>query len=126
MYSEIGIELNPRKTKIVKFKNGHFEFMKKRIHFSETGKIIMRPVRDAIYKRKRKLRKQKQLLDKGKISLKSIIQSYSTWRGQMIKYCDCYKSIKSTDRLFLKLFNVCYDGADIDDIRFFKNFEVCK
>lgn len=124
MYADIGISINPKKMNITKFDGGHFIFMKRKIHLTPSGKIVMRPVRKNIYDRRRKLRRQKKLLENGEIELFSIRQSYNSWRGQILKYSNCWDMIQRTDRLYLKLFNETYDGATIEDLRFFKEFEL--
>lgn len=51
----------------------------------------------------RKLKKQRGLLDKGKITLAAIEQSYGSWRSHAAKG-NCHHLIRETDRLFKKLF----------------------
>ena len=52
---------------------------------------------------KRKLKKQRALLDKGKITLAAIEQSYGSWRSHAEKG-NCYHLIRETDQIFRSLF----------------------
>lgn len=103
MASQIGLKLNPKRTKIIKLDGGNFEYLKKRIHIADTGKIIMRPTRENITKRRRLMKKQRKLLDEGRIDFQSIRQSYQSWRGYASK-CDSHKTVQNMDRLFNELF----------------------
>lgn len=103
MAEEIGLQLNPKRTKIIKLDGGHFEYLKKRIHLTENGKVVMRLTRKNITKRRRLLRKQKQMLDEGRIDFQAIRQSYQSWRGYASQ-CDSYRTVRNMDRLFDELF----------------------
>ena len=102
MAADIGLNLNQKRTQIVRL-DEHFEYLKKRIHMTETGKVIMRLTRKNITKRRQLLRKQKQMLDEGRIQFETIRQSYQSWRGYAIKY-DSYQTVQSMDKLFNELF----------------------
>lgn len=102
MSEGLGLKLNMKRTQIVPL-TSHFEYLKRRVHLTETGKVIMRPTRKNITKRRRTLRKQKALYDNGEIDVETIRQSYRSWRGYIEK-CNAYKTIKSTDELFGELF----------------------
>lgn len=103
MTEEIGLQLNPKRTKIIKLDGGHFEYLKKRIHLTETGKVVMRLTRKNITKRRRLMRKQKQMLDEGRIDFQAIRQSYQSWRGYASQ-CDSFRTVQNMDRLFGELF----------------------
>ena len=102
MYAELGIELNERKTKIVKLSE-EFKFLKGKIHLTETGRVIMRPDHDSIVRERRKLKKLKKKLDEGKITFADVQQAYNSWKGY-IGYFDSYRTMRSTDKLFNQLF----------------------
>ena len=75
----------------------------KRIHVTETGKIVMRPNRKNITKRRRLLRKHRHKLEQGKIQFKIIRGSQQSWKGY-VKRLDAYRSVKTMDEYFDKLF----------------------
>ena len=103
MYAEIGIELNERKTKIVKLSE-EFKFLKGKIHLTDTGRVIMRPEHNSIVRERRKLKKLKKKLDEGKITFADVQQAYNSWKGY-ISYFNSYRTLRSMDKLFNQLFN---------------------
>lgn len=100
--ADLGLRLNPKRTQIVRL-DGHFEYLKKRIHLTDSGKVVMRLTRKNITKRRQLLKKHKEMLDAGRIDFKSIRQSYQSWRGYAIK-SDSYRTVQSMDKLFNELF----------------------
>ena len=97
-----GIELNLKKTKITMFRDGEFEFLKKKIRLTETGKIVMRILPKNIRTERRKIHTQRKEYDAGRISRESIWQSYQSWRGYARK-CSNYRDIGDMDRYFSKV-----------------------
>lgn len=97
-----GIVINPVKTKICDLKHG-FTFLKTRFFITGTGHIIKKPCREAITRERRKLKRQKGLLDRGELSFDAIRTSYASWRGSMIKK-DAYNATRNMDDLFDQLF----------------------
>ena len=70
---------------------------------TDTGKIVRKVRRNSKCNEQRKLKKQRGLLDKGKITLAAIEQSYGSWRSHAEKG-NCYHLIRETDRKFNRLF----------------------
>lgn len=103
MSADIGLKLNDKRTQIVKLDSGHFEYLKKRMHLTETGKVVMRLTRENISRRRQLLKKQRKMLDEGRIDFASIRKSYQSWRGYAAKY-DTYQTVQNMDRLFNDLF----------------------
>lgn len=101
--NEMGLALNP-KTKIIRFNKGSFVFLKRRFTISDSGKIVTRLLRTNITKRRRILKKQKKLLIQGKANMKSIRQSYQSWRGYASKW-DSRATVRRMDILYKELFN---------------------
>ena len=79
---ELGIELNPRKTRVVKLTRG-FTWLKKRIFYTETGRIVVKPCRDSITRERRKLKKMARMVADGVMTPEQVEQSYQSWRGGM-------------------------------------------
>lgn len=96
---KLGLKLNPKATQIVKFKCGSFEYLKKRIKITESGKILMRLSRKNITQRRKKLKSM------GKVGVprKEIAQSYTSWKGYAKTY-DATKSIETMEDLFLEVY----------------------
>lgn len=99
---DYGIELHPRKTQIVKLSHG-FTFLKKKFFYTETGRVIVRPSRDAVTRERRKLKALKRMLDDGEITVPQIEQQYQSWRGGLIRL-DAHDTLLSMDTLYRDLF----------------------
>lgn len=102
MCKELDIVLNEKKTVIVKLTHG-FTFLKTQYRISSTGKIVRKPCRKAIVRERRKLKKQKILLDSGIMTFEQVRCSYASWRGCMVKR-DAHRTVSNMDRLFNNLF----------------------
>lgn len=100
--ASLKINVNKKKTGIVKLSHG-FTFLKTKIYLTETGKIIRKPCHEAIVRERRKLKKQKKMLDAGIITFADIRCSYSSWRGSM-EHRNARKTVHSMDKLFDSLF----------------------
>ena len=99
---KLKITVNEKKTRIVKLSHG-FTYLKTQIYLTDTGKIIRKPCHNAVVRERRKLKKQKKLLDAGVMTFDDIRCSYSSWRGSM-KYRNARKTVHSMDKLFDSLF----------------------
>ena len=102
IYSEYGIVINEKKTKIVDLKHG-FTFLKTHFYITETGRIIKKPCRDSITRERRKLKRQAALVASGVLTFDEVRRSYASWRGSM-SHRDAYRTVQSMDRLFNGLF----------------------
>ena len=83
-------------------RNG-IDFLGFHTYLTESGKIIRKVRRSSKSNAQRKLKKQRGLLDREKISLSDIEQSYGSWRSHAEKG-NCYHLIQKTDSLFQNLF----------------------
>jgi len=101
-FAEVGIALNPKKTRIVKLSKG-FTFLKTQYFLTDTGKVIRKACRESIVRQRRKLKKFKKFSDAGEMSFGHIYNSYMSWRGY-IGHKDAHRTILSMDTLFKDLF----------------------
>ena len=101
--NELGLEINKKRLQIIKFNGGSFTYLKKRFYLSENGKVVVRLSRDAIARQRRKMKKQKMLLDNNEFDMEHIRMSYIAWRGMAKKY-NSYLTINSMDKLYVRLF----------------------
>jgi RNA-directed DNA polymerase len=101
-FAEVGIVLNPKKTRIVKLSKG-FTFLKTQYFLTDTGKVIRKACRESIVRQRRKLKKFKKFSDAGEMSFDHIYNSYMSWRGY-IGHKDAHRTILSMDKLFRELF----------------------
>lgn len=99
---ELGIEINIKKTKIIKISN-EFVFLKKKIHMTNTGKIYMRIMPRSINTMRRKLKKLYAKMINGEMSYYDIESAYQAWRNYAITY-NSYGSVKSMDNLFYRIY----------------------
>lgn len=97
----LGLTLN-HKTNIFPLRNG-IDFLGFHTYLTDSGKVIRKVRRSSKCNEQRKLKKQRGLLDRGKITMKEIQQSYGSWRSHAEKG-NCYHLIRQTDALFVSLF----------------------
>ena len=101
---ELGITLNTKRVKLIKFKDRQvFTFLKKRFLLTVSGKVVVRLSKKNIVNQRRRLRKYRKLLDAGEIKEESIIQSYDCWRSYAEKY-NSEMTARNMDRTFKELF----------------------
>lgn len=100
---ERGMMVNPRKTKIVKLSKG-FTFLKKRFYYTETGKVIVRPIRESITKQRHKIKGIANLVNRGVMTREQAHLSYQSWRGGM-KHLNAQKTVEAMDAIYKELFN---------------------
>lgn len=99
---QFGIVINRKKTHIVKLSHG-FTWLKKKISYGSSGKIVMRPCRASVTRERRRLKKQRKMVDDGRLNLEQVVRSYQSWRGSMLRL-DAFKTVRSMDALFGELF----------------------
>lgn len=104
---EIGLEMNQKKTVIIKFMPGKrrnpFKYLKWNFYLTDTNRIIQLPFKKKITSQRRRLRKMQQLWLQGKISTRDIQLSYQGWRAHISKG-NCYYIIQKMDNYFHSLF----------------------
>ena len=105
------IELNQKKTVIVRLKN-EFVYLKKNIQLTDTGKIVMSILPKNIRAERRKIRIQRREYNAGRMLKESIWQSYQSWRGYARKYNN-YEAVGTMDHYFNKIMK----GVDFNDCR---------
>lgn len=105
----LGIELNPRKTRVVKLSRG-FTWLKKRIFYADTGRIVMKPCRESITRERRKLKKMARMVADGAMTAEQVEQSYQSWRGGMVRL-DAHRTVQAMDALYRDLFENLAGGV---------------
>lgn len=98
----IGLELN-KKTHIFPVSQG-VVFLKWHFYLTATGKVIRRMSRKSICKERRKLRKLKNLLDEGRITMQDVRNNYQSWKANA-KRGNTRSLLLKTDEQYQKLFN---------------------
>lgn len=108
--AKLKLEASERKTHITKLSHG-FTYMQIKYNI-DNGKIVTRLVSSKITRERRRLKKNKALLDKGILTSADVLNNYKSWRESTIKTCNsCNKTIRSMDNLYKELF-----GNTIKDI----------
>lgn len=100
--AELHITISERKTHIVKLSHG-FKFLKTQVYLTETGKILRKPCHESVVRERRKLKKQRKLVDEGIMTYEDVRCSYSSWRGSM-EHRNARKTVHSMDTLYDRLF----------------------
>ena len=100
--AELGLEVHRNKTKIHNLATDDFMFLKKRVHITDSGKVLLRITRTNIQREEHRIREQREEYDAGRIPLGAILQSYQCWRGYAQKY-NSYAAVGHMDRFFLSV-----------------------
>lgn len=103
MSEELGLTLNPIKTYITSLHHG-FTWLKKKWYYTNTGRIITRPIPKTIKHTRRHLRALARLASRGEISWKQISAMYHSWRGTL-KHYNAWRTIQSMDAYYKQLKN---------------------
>lgn len=85
---------NPKHTNMYKLSD-HYVFLKKRCHITESGKVLMQILPEAIAKHRRTFKNQRHLLDNGKMTMEDIYNCFYSWRGSVT----CFDSRNSLIKL---------------------------
>lgn len=101
-YAKQGLQLNEKKTKIVKLSRG-FTFLKTQFILTDTGKVVKKICRESVTRERRKLKKFAKLNRQGEMSYEQIREAYQSWKGYAGNK-DAYKTIRNMDALFNRLF----------------------
>lgn len=97
-----GIALNEKKTTIRSL-HDDFVFLKKRVHITETGRIVLRITRANIRRERERIQQHRKEYDAGRMPFSAIRQSYQSWRSYAKKY-NGYGSVGGMDRYFAGVF----------------------
>ena len=76
------ITLSPKKTMIVRIKDG-LKWLKTIFYLTATGKIIKKPEHKSVVRERRKLEKQINLLHSHALGKAELMQSFESWAGSM-------------------------------------------
>lgn len=97
----LGLELNS-KTQIFPLRHG-IDFLGFRTFMTDTGKVVRKIRRASKNNARRKLKKFHGLVQQGRMSMKTVSQSYQSWRGHA-QHGNSYHLISRMDKLYDELF----------------------
>ena len=101
MCGRYGLAVNAKKTRIVKLTKG-FTWLKKRVHLSGSGRIVMRPSRETVTRERRKLKRMARAADEGRLDGAAVARSYQSWRGSLVGL-DAFGTVAAMDRAYKQL-----------------------
>ena len=99
---EYGIELNERKTQIVKLSHG-FIWLKARVYLTKTGKVVKKIYKRSITKMRQKLKDFRRLVDSGRMTLEDARTSVQCWMAYALHFDAC-RTAESMCSLVYQLF----------------------
>lgn len=99
--ASLGFTLNEKKSRLLHF-GEPFTILKRKYSFTETGHIIIRPVRDSVIRERRKIKKLARKNQEGKIPFSTCSNSVQAWKAS-IAGTKCWKITHSIDNLFNQL-----------------------
>ena len=99
MYADIGITMNPKKTRIIKI-NNKITWLQDRYYLTKTGRVIRKPSRKNITHNRQKLKKLMQKYADGEVDLDTVY-SYKQSRLGYFKGKNAYYN----KREFIDLYN---------------------
>lgn len=115
--AELGLEVHLAKTRIHNLATDDFTFLKKRVHITDTGRIIFRLTRANIRREESRIRDQRAEYDAGRMKLAAVLQSYQCWRSYAKKY-NAYGAVGNMDKYFTAVMGDAlrreYPGQRID------------
>lgn len=97
----LGLRLN-NKTQIFPLKNG-IDFLGFHTYLTSTGKVVRKVRAKSIDNMKHKIRKYREKVDKGEMTLLSVVQSYASWCGH-ISHGNTYHLRQNMDAYFFSYF----------------------
>lgn len=98
----LGLTLNANKTHIVKLSHG-FTYLKRKFSYGENGKVVVRPLRAAITRQRRKMKRQARLVERGVMTYEQAWESYQSWRSHVLDM-DAHELVLRMNALFRELF----------------------
>lgn len=104
----LSIKLNEKKTQIVKLSHG-FTWLKVRFFLLPSGKIVRKIYRRSVVKQRRKIKKFKELIASGKMTMMDAYTSIQSWKAYASNF-NAWHTIKNMDKLFGEVF--AYDWRD--------------
>ena len=102
--NHLGMQLSPNKTYIAKVTDG-FTFLKIKYHYDEKGKTVKKLVHSNITRERTKLKKFKDKVQSGEMSLDDVYNSMQSW-NEHSKIANSFKTSKS----MFKIYDDLYEG----------------
>ena len=102
--AELKLQINEKKTHIVKLKHG-FTYLQVKYNILSNGKILKRISHNKIVRERRRLKAFRRMVDEGRMTIMDVQNCYKSWKGTAtIDHNACTKTIRSMDKLYKQLF----------------------
>ena len=102
--AELRLEINLKKTHIVKLSHG-FTWLQIKYIISQTGHVAKTMSRGKILRERRRLKAFRRQVNDGRMTEEDVWQCYQSWRGTVLReHNACYRSIQSMDALYASMF----------------------
>lgn len=102
--TELGLEINPKKTQIVKLSHG-FTWLQVKYNITKTGRILKRMSHGKVVRERRRLKAFRRMVDARQMTENDVWQCYKSWRGTVVKDHNVLrKTLASLDALYKSLF----------------------
>ena len=99
---ELGIELNEKKTQIVKLSRG-FTYLKARIFLTDTGKVVRKIYKRSVTRMRQRMKKFRRMVQAGRIPLETVRMSVQCWMSYALNF-DAVGTVKSIIDLIYEIF----------------------
>lgn len=99
---ELGIEMNGKKTIIVKLSRG-FTWLKTKFYILDSGKVIRKITRESVVKMRHKLQAFRHMVDEFVLETNDVYMSFQSWRAYARQF-NAHRTIQSVTKLFDNLF----------------------
>lgn len=110
--SEVCLNLNQKKTQIVKMTKGT-TFLKVQYIVTRSRRIICKLAHDSVVRERRKLKKFRAMIDRGEMALHDAYVSFKTWCGNVKRIASTYRQRKR----MLCLYNSLFHGYGLKGMR---------
>lgn len=100
--TEMGLQLNENKTRIVPLRRG-FTWLKIKINVLPSGQLLQRAWRKSVTRERRKLKKLKKIMEAGRLTAADAWQSFQSWDSHLIGL-KAYRTRKEMRALYDRLF----------------------
>lgn len=102
--AELRLEINRKKTHIVKLAHG-FTWLQIKYIISQTGHVAKTMSRGKILRERRRIKAFRRQVNDGRMTEEDVWQCYQSWRGTVMReHNACYRSIQSMDALYANMF----------------------
>lgn len=98
----LGIKLNEKKTQIVKLSHG-FTWLKVRFFLLPSGRVVRKIYRRSVVKERRKLKKFRELIAAGKMTMMDAYTSWQSWKAYALTF-NAWHTMKNMESLYNELF----------------------